>query len=289
MSRILDENFSINKQIKNMYENFPFTGESYHTIKLVRISPPEFSFNNSFSNDFAIGKVFGIDRVANSIINGSILSLEAFGNLKIPKISYLQLTGIPTGERLGTNFLDYLYLYSTGEVLYVVGEAKYNRLEKVAIKNVIVQKITSKSSLVNTNYEAESPYRTWSGGVYSILYKDTLGRIWEEKELTRDPESFFDWYIKSQGINENKKTKVVSIKSLGRRKKNVDWKNSRLFSKRMAEKGILQRIKIKKASIKKGNMLVYFDEKDNSWAEEELVFETMANMLIKNFKNQSKR
>jgi hypothetical protein len=111
--------------------------------------------------------------------------------------------------------------------------------------------------------------------------------LWEEKELTREPQSFFNWYAQSQGKPGNQR-KVVSVNSLGRRKKNVDWTKSRLFSRKMAEKGILHRIKIKKASVRKGNVLVYFDEKNNTWEENELVFETMASMLIEKFKKQQR-
>jgi len=252
-------------------------------IKQVRVSPPEFSFNNSFSSDFAIGIGFRIEKIIRSILNGSVLSLEAFGTFSFPKI--MMIYGIPSKERFGAQTLDYFYLYGVGTILYVVDEAKSNRLEKIAIKKVIVQKIQSVNS---SSQSIGSPYRVWEGDYYSILYEDTLGRYWEEKELTTDPESFFGWYesnIKKQSQNRN----VVSVNSLGRRKKNVDWSKAKLFSRKMAEKGVLMRINVKKASIRKGNMLIYLDEKNNSWEESELVFETMAAMLVKKFKEKEQK
>lgn len=255
-------------------------------IKQLRVSPPEFSFSSSFSNDFAIGTGFRMDRVVRSILNGSILSLEAFGNFLFPKV--LILSGVVSKERLGGIQLDYLYLYSIGTILYIVEEAKNNRLEKVAVKNVMVQKVTSVNSTISGSDYTGSPYKNWYGDRYSIIYEDTLGRYWEEKELTKDPESFFNWYLNPMNMKPQKRG-VVSVNSLGKRKKNVDWSRSKLFSRRMAEKGILERIKIKKASIRKGNMLVYFDEKNNSWEESELVFETMATMLVERFKKQKEK
>jgi hypothetical protein len=252
-------------------------------IKQLRVSPPEFSFNNSFSSDFAIGTGFRIDRIIMSILNGSILSLEAFGNLKVPDL--LVLYGIPSKERLGAQTLDYLYLYSLGTILYVVDEAKNKRLEKVAIKNVMIQKVQSVNS---SSQVVGSPYKVWEGSYYSILYEDTLGRYWEEQELTTDPQSFFGWY-EANMKKSPKERSIVSVDSLGRRKKNVDWSKSKLFSRKMAEKGVLHRIKVKKASIRKGNVLVYLDEKNNSWEENELVFETMAAMLVKKFKEKEKK
>lgn len=257
------------------------------TVKQIRIAGPEYSFSNSFGGDFAIGQQFRIDKVAQSILNGSILSLEAFGNFLFPPI--LMLPGITSKEALGLNSLDYLYLYAVGTVLYTVEEAKYNRLEKVAIKNVIVQKMSSSGSISGSS-SSGSPYRTWNGDLYSIIYEDTLERYWEEDELTSDPESFFDWYsVKARGIKgiKTKNPKPIHINSLGRRKKNVDWGRSKLFSRRMAEKGVLQRIKVRKARIKKGNMLVYFDDTNTSWEEDELVFETMAIMLVNEFKSKN--
>jgi hypothetical protein len=254
-------------------------------VKQVRVSPPEFSFNNSFSNDFAIGLGFRLDRVVRSILNGSILSLEAFGTFIFPKVFFLY--GIPSRESFGTIQLNYLYLYGVGTLLYVVDEAKSKRLEQVAIKKISLQKVNSIGSIISGSSYTGSPYKNWNGEHYSIIYEDTLGRYWEEKELTKDPESFFGWYDDLEN-REVRKKEVVSVSSLGKRKKNIDWSKAKLFSRRMAEKGILQQIKVKKASIRKGNMLIYFDEKNNSWEENELVFETMATMLIEKFKKKQK-
>lgn len=255
-------------------------------VRQVRVSPPEFSFTNSFNNDFAIGVGFILDRVIRSILNGSILSLESFGTFKIPKIFILH--SISSKEKFGEMQLDYLYLYGIGTLLYVVDEAKNNRLEQIAIKKIILQKVNSIESIVAGSQYVGSPYRNWNKTYYSIIYEDTLGRHWEEKELTKEPESFFGWYTAITKEKPTPRRDVVSVNSLGRRKKNIDWSKSKLFSRRMAEKGILQQIKVKKASVRKGNVLVYFDEKNNSWEENELVFETMATMLIDKFKKKQK-
>jgi len=275
-------NVSLNSIIGD--ESFGGLTSSY-VIKQVRVSPPEFSFSSSFSSDFAIGRGFVLDKVKRSIINGSVLSLEAFGSFIFPKVFILY--GIASRERLGGHYLDYLYLYPVNSELYTIEEAKNNRLEKVAIKNVIIQNVTSTGSMIYSSNQSGSPYKNWRGTLYSILYEDTLQRLWEEKELTREPQSFFNLYAQSQ--EKPKQKKVVSVNSLGKRKRNVDWSKSRLFSRRMAEKGVLHRIKIKKASVRKGNVLVYFDEKNNTWEESELVFETMASMLIEKFNEQQKK
>lgn len=253
------------------------------TIRQVRISAPEFSFSNSFSSAFAIGQSFRPEKIIRSILNGSILSLEAFGEFTFPKV--VLLSGVVSREYFGTLFFNGLYVYSLNEILYIVDEAKHNRLEKVSIKNIIVQKIDSGVPALGSG----SPYKIWGKSYYSVMYEDTLGRYWEEQELTRTPELFFDWYLGAKAGARAKAAPnrgVVSINSLGKRKKAVDWTKSKLFSKKMAEKGILQRIKIKKARIRKGNMLVYLDEKNNSWEESELVFETMATMLINKYKEE---
>lgn len=251
-------------------------------VKHVRISAPEFSFSSAFNNDFTIGIGFRIEKLIATIINGSILGAEAFGNFTFPKIIYL--ASALSKEKVGNLTLDYLYIYSIGTILYVVDEAKHKRLEKVAIKEVILQTLTSSFILAGSNIVG-SPYKNYNGQSYSILYRDTLDRIWEQTELTLDPQSFFDWYEKTTR-SKNKERKVISVESLGKRKKNVNWEQAKLFLRKKAEKGVLERIKVKKASIRKGNVLVYFDEKNNSWEENELVFETMATILVDRFKNK---
>ena len=76
-------NVSLNSIIGD--ESFGGLTSSY-VIKQVRVSPPEFSFSSSFSSDFAIGRGFVLDKVKRSIINGSVLSLEAFGSFIFPKV-----------------------------------------------------------------------------------------------------------------------------------------------------------------------------------------------------------
>lgn len=246
-------------------------------IKNYRVSGPEYSFSSAFKSDFAIDKWVGINRLIARIKNGFILNENAFGNLKVPYFVFL--TSI-SKERYGNLELLYLNLYYVGQILYIVEEAKHNRLEKVAIKNVIIQDLTT------TNYA--QPYKMFDGKYYSILYEDTLERYWEEQELTLIPESFFNWYPQSMTGIKNIKSKEVEIKSLGKRKKNVDWTKIKLFLKEKAEKGELKRIKVKKARVKKGDVLSYTDESDNTWDEKDLVFEQTALILINKFRNKEK-
>jgi len=263
-------------------------------VKQIRISGRESSFSSSFNSDFAIGSPFKLDKVAAAIVvgrifrghNGSILSLEEFGKLVFPY--EMLLFGISSKERLGLHVFDYLYVYSIGTVLYIVEEAKHRRLEKVAIKKVIVQKMASISSIAGYTVQ-RSPYKVWSGSLYSIIYEDTLGRHWEEQELTKDPESFFSWFERESlkaAPTQKKVNEPVSISSLGKRKKNTDWSKAKLFSKKMAEQGVFQRVNIKKVRTKGKDMLIYLDDKDTLWEQSELVFETMAAMLVQKFKSE---
>lgn len=228
-------------------------------IKNYRVSGPEYSFSSSFSSAFAIDTWIGVDRLVARIKNGFILNENIFGNLTLP----------------------YLNLYRVGDILYVVEEAKHNRLEKVAIKNVIIQTLTT------TNYA--QPYKMYNGVYYSVLYEDTLERYWEEQELTTIPESFFNWYPQSMTGLRPMSAKEIEVKSLGKRKKNVDWTKIKLFLKESAEKGQLKRIKVKKARIKKGDVLSYIDEYNNVWDEKDLVFEQTALILIQKFNNGEKK
>lgn len=263
------------------------------------ISAPEYSFSSNFNNDFAIKVWNPIDKIINRFLLKSLLNTNYFGGFKFPY--NISLPGISKEKFGGKHELLYINLYRVGQILYIVEEATHKRLEKIAIKEVIVQLLTK------YNYSSQ-PYKMYQGNYYSVLYKDTLNRIWEEQEITLDPESFFDFYpdgswiqtltetdnptakkiIDADKLKKEKKfiKKENKINDLGKRKKNVDWTAVKLYSKKSAEQGQLKRIKIKKAFVKKGNVLSYLDENNFKWDEKDLVFENTALFYINKKKEE---
>lgn len=257
------------------------------------ISAPEHSFSSSFNDDFAIKVWNPINNIVNRFLLNSLLNINYFGGFKftydisLPSISK---------EKIGNHQLLYINLYRVGQILYIVEEATHERLEKIAIKEVIIQLLSK------YNYSSQ-PYKMYQGNYYSVLYKDTLNRIWEEQEITLDPESFYDFYPDGSWIQKLTETdnptakKIIDvdklkkekkfikqenkINDLGKRKKNVDWTKVKLYSKKSAEDGRLKRIKIKKAFVKKGNVLSYLDENNFKWDEKDLIFENTALFYIK--------
>jgi hypothetical protein len=178
----------------------------------------------------------------------AIESEAAFGDAS--PANPISMFGIASDISFGTFRLSSKWKWGVNQTLYIKAKAEKGILERIVIKQV----------LLNTAYEIP-------------VYKDTYNSLWSEEELILKAEA--DYLVSLY-------TPVVQEQSFETDDDLVEkskWKNGEsLYVRAKAERGVLERVIIKRVIYRVNSLYIDFD--NTIWSERELILKEEADYLV---------